>query len=85
MTEKEITFHNKAEIKVQAQVYTGRALVDTCVAASGEIRTLSVELTRYDVFFRDGATGWVIARVLDSQIERFTLSQFNGRYTVIRG
>ncbi len=42
MAEQEITFHNNAEIKVQAQVYTGRTLVSTCLAAPGEIRTMPV-------------------------------------------
>ncbi len=82
MAEQEITFHNNAEIKVQAQVYTGRTLVSTCLAAPGEIRTMPVRSTRYDIFFKDGATGWVIARRLDSEIKSFTLSLLNGRYTI---
>jgi len=82
MAEKEITFHNNADIKVQAQIYSGRTLVSTCLAAAGETYTMAVESTRYDIFFKDGATGWVIARALDSETKSFTLNHLNGRYTI---
>ena len=32
MVETEIPFHNKTEIRVQAQIYAGRTLVSTCAA-----------------------------------------------------
>lgn len=82
MAEDVITFHNRAEIRVQAQIYAGRTLVGTCLANPGEIHTLPVESMRYDIFLKDGATGWVIARKLDSEIRTFTLSRLNGRYTI---
>lgn len=52
MAETEITFHNKAAIRVQAQIFTGRTLVSTCVAGPGKIRTLAKARHR---------TGWRIA------------------------
>lgn len=82
MSENEITFHNNAAIKVQAQIYNGRTLVSTCMAASGEVHQMAVASTRYDIFFKDGATGWVIARLLNSEIKSFTLSHLEGRYTI---
>ena len=81
MVETEITFHNKTEIRVQAQIFTGRTLVSTCVAGPGEIRTLlQAESTPYDIFFKHGATGWEIARKLGCDAVDFTLSQVNGQY-----
>jgi hypothetical protein len=82
MVETEIKFHNKTELKVQAQIYAGRTLVSTCVVGPGEIRTLPVQSERYDIFFKNGATGWEIARKLNSDANRFSLSQDNSRYTV---
>ncbi|HEX6385634.1 MAG TPA: hypothetical protein VF177_13265 [Anaerolineae bacterium] len=80
MAKTEITFHNKAEIKVQAQLFTGRTLVSTCVAGPGEIRVLPAESVRYDIYLKNGATGWEIARQLDSEAKTLTLSQHKGRY-----
>jgi hypothetical protein len=82
MVEIEITFHNKTEITVQAQIYAGRTLVSTCVADPGEICALSAESMHYDVFIKNGATGWEIARKLDSDMKKFTLSQDKSRYTI---
>jgi hypothetical protein len=82
MAEAEVTIHNKVEIRVQAQIYVGRTLVSTCVVDPGEIRTLSTKSLRYDVFFKNGATGWEIARKLGSDANSFTLSQNKGRYTL---
>lgn len=82
MTEIEITFHNRIEIKVQAQVFTGRTLVSTCVAGPGETRSLPVKSIRYDIFLKNGATGWEIARKLGSEAKTLTLSQQKGRYVI---
>jgi hypothetical protein len=82
MSEAKITFHNKAEIKVQAQLYSGRTLVSTCVAGPGESRTLPAESAPYDIYLRNGATGWEIAHKLDSEAKTFTLSHHKGRYII---
>lgn len=82
MVETEITFHNKTEIRVQAQIFTGRTLVSTCVVGPGEIRILPSKSLPYDIFFKNGATGWEIARKLDSDAKSFTLSQSKSRYTI---
>jgi hypothetical protein len=82
MAETEITFHNKAEIKVQAQIFTGRTLVSTCVTDPGEIRILPAESVRYDIYLKNGVTGWEIARKVDSEAKTLTLSQHEGRYII---
>jgi hypothetical protein len=82
MVESEITFHNKTEIRVQAQIFAGRMLISTCVAAPGEIRTLPAGSLGYDIFFKDSATGWEIARKLGSDANTFVLSQNKKRYTL---
>ena len=78
----EITFHNKVEIKVQAQIFTGGTLVSTCVAGPGETGVLPAESGRYDIYLRNGATGWVIARQMDSEAKSLTLIRLNGKYTI---
>lgn len=78
----EITFCNKVDIKVQAQVFDGRTLVSTCVAAPGESRVMPVSLVRYDIFLKNGATGWGLAYRLDSDARTLTLSLLNGRYVI---
>jgi hypothetical protein len=80
-----LTFHNKATIKVQAQIYMGRTLVGACQAGPGETHTLALEAIPYDIFFRDGATGWEIARELNSEATILTLNQHQGHYTVTSG
>ena len=82
MVEQEITFHNMTEIRVQAQIFAGRTLVNTSVVDPGETRILPSKLLRYDIFFKHGATGWEIARKLDSEAKSFTLSQHKMRYTI---
>ncbi len=82
MTKPEITFHNKSEIKVQAQIFAGRTLVGTCVAGPGETRSLPAESARYDIYLKNGVTGWEIAHKLDSEAKTLTLSQQKGRYVI---
>jgi hypothetical protein len=85
MTATEITFHNQAEIKVQAQIFTGYTLVSTCLAGPGESCTLPAEQARYDIFLKNGATGWEIARKLNSEAKTITLQQHKGRYVMTGG
>ncbi|MCL4264056.1 MAG: hypothetical protein KJ069_12605 [Anaerolineae bacterium] len=77
-----VTFHNKAAIKVQAQIFADRELVSACLAGPGETHTLAAESMPYDIYFKNGATGWVVARELDSNAQTFTLSQNNKRYII---
>ena len=83
MAGREITFHNKVEIKVQAQIFTGNTLVGTCIAGPGETGVLPAESVRYDIYLKNGATGWVIARQMDSAAKSLTLIHSNGRYMII--
>ena len=84
MAETEITFHNKAAIRVQAQVFAGRTLVSSCVVGPGEIQTLTpADSAPYDIFFKHSTTGWEIARKLGSQAVEFTLSQVKGKYILL--
>jgi hypothetical protein len=82
LVETEITFHNKTEMRVMAQIFVGRALIGTCMLDPGETRILPSGSLRYDIFFKNGATGWEVARKLDSDAKSFTLSKHQTRYTV---
>jgi hypothetical protein len=77
-----VTFHNKAKIKVQAQIFTGHTLISTCLAGPGETQTLPAASIPYDIFFKNGSTGWEVARELNSKAKTLTLSQGEGCYTV---
>ena len=85
MAETQITFHNKTEIRTQAQIYTGRELIRTCVAGPGETCTLPAESAQYDIFFKNGITGWELARKLDSEDKTITLRRHEGRFVVTGG
>lgn len=76
----QVTFHNKAKIRVQAQIFTGRTLVSTCLAGPGEIHTLQSGSVRYDIYLKNAATGWEIARMRDNAAATVTLNQHKGRY-----
>jgi len=82
MVETEITFHNKAQLRVQAQIYMGRTLVSTFVAGPDEVGVLTATSMRYDIFFKSGVTGWEIARKLNCEAKTLTLSQQKGRYII---
>jgi hypothetical protein len=80
MTEEQVTFHNKAEIRVQAQIFTGRTLVSTCLANPGEIHTLQSGSIRYDIYLKNAATGWEIARKRDNEATTVILQQNKGHF-----
>ena len=82
MAETEITFHNKAEIRIQAQIFKWRALVSTCVAEPGETQTLPTQSARYDIYLKNSVTGWEVGHKLNSEAKTLTLSQLNGRYII---
>jgi hypothetical protein len=83
LVETKISFHNKTETRVMAQIFEGRTLVGTCMLDPGETRILQSGLLRLDIFFKNGATGWEVARKLDSDAKSFTLSKHQTRYTVL--
>jgi hypothetical protein len=83
MTETKVTVHNESELRVQAQIFAGRALIDTCVLNPGEIHVLSAEPQRYDIFLKNGATGWEIARKLDIEFTTVSLRHEKGRYVIV--
>lgn len=85
MAEKGITFRNEAEIRVQAQIFRGRTLISTCVVDPNEIHVLAADPVRYDIFLKNGATGWEIARKLDSEFTTVTLRHEKGRYVISGG
>lgn len=81
-----ITFHNKTEIKAQAQIFAGRTLVSTCTANPGQTCVLPDVSEKYDIFLRNGATGWEIARKLDSEAKSLTLmKEKTGWYVITEG
>ena len=82
MTAVQVTFHNEAKIRVQAQIFTGQTLVSTCVADPGETHTLQSGSSRYDIYLKNAATGWGIARKLDNDATTVTLKQHQGHYTL---
>lgn len=82
MAATELTFHNNIKLRVQAQIYLGRTLISTCLANPGEVCVLPAESSQYDIFFKNGATGWEIARKLNNEANSLTLSLQNGRYVL---
>ena len=82
MAGTEVTIHNEIKIRVQAQIFIGLTLVSTCMAGPGEVCVLPSESTPFDIFFKNGVTGWEIARKLDSEAKTLTLSQHKGRYII---
>lgn len=79
---EEVTFHNKLAIKVQAQIFVGHTLISTCVAEPNETQTLTATSSQYDIYCKNGSTGWALARLLNSQAKKFTLSQKMGKYII---
>lgn len=82
LVETSVSFHNKTEMRVMAQIFVEHALISTCIVDPGETRTSSSGSLRFDIFFKNGATGWEVARKLDSDARSFTLSKHQRQYTV---
>jgi hypothetical protein len=80
MTQDQITFHNSTDMRVQAQVFMGRTLVSTCLANPGEIHTLSSGSAKHDIYVKDAATGWEVARKLDNEAAGVELRRREGHY-----
>jgi hypothetical protein len=82
MVEEQITFHNQANIRVQAQIFTGRTLVSTCLANPGEIHTLRSGSVRHDIYLKNAATGWEVAHKRDNVAATVVLRQHEGHYVL---
>ncbi|UCC52777.1 MAG: hypothetical protein JSV68_02195 [Anaerolineaceae bacterium] len=82
MAKIKITFHNKIDIRAQAQIFVERTLVSTGVADPGKSCILLADAGPYDIYFKHGVTGWELARKLDGAAKTVTLSQRKGRYTI---
>ena len=82
MAQLEVTFHNQATIKVQAQIYEDRTLVSTCLVGPGETCLLKAEAGPYDIYCKNSATGWEVARQLGTEATSVTLLRKAGRYAV---
>lgn len=82
MARIEITFHNKIGIRTLAQIFVEQTLISTGVADPGESCTLSAESGDYDIYFKNGMTGWELTRKLGVKAKRVTLSERKGRYVV---
>jgi hypothetical protein len=80
MAEDQITFHNSTDMRVQAQVFMGRTLVSTCLANPGEVHTLPIGSVRHDIYVKDAATGWEVARKLDNEAASVELRRREGHY-----
>jgi hypothetical protein len=76
----EIKFHNKIDIRTLAQIFIERTLISTGVAEPGESCILSAESGQYDIYVKNGRTGWELARKLGGEAQSVTLSQHKGRY-----
>jgi hypothetical protein len=85
MINKEVVFHNKASMKVQAQIFLQSTLISTCVANPDETCKMPAISQRYDIFLKNGATGWEIARKLGSESHKLTLSKHKGKYVITEG
>ena len=80
MAPTKLTFHNQIKMRVQAQIFLGRTLISTYLASPGEVCILLADSSRYDIFFKNGATGHELARKLNNEADSLTLSLQNGRY-----
>lgn len=82
MTETKITFQNKIDMRVQAQIYAESELVSTCVTAPGESCTLAGRPGRYDIYCKNGTTGSRLAYKLDIEAKTLSLSLHRGTYII---
>jgi hypothetical protein len=78
----EVTFNNEVAIRVQAQIFTGSTLISTAVTGPGESCILPAGSTPYDIFLKNGATGWELVRKMASEAKTVTLRQLKGRYVL---
>ncbi|HSH02925.1 MAG TPA: hypothetical protein VLL52_10435 [Anaerolineae bacterium] len=82
MGEVKITFNNNINIRTQVQIFIEQELVITDVVDPGESSVLLIPSSRYDVYLKNGLTGWELARKLNSEAQTITLIQHKGRYVI---
>jgi hypothetical protein len=82
MAKIEVTIHNKIGIRTLAQIFRERTLISTGIVDPGESCILTAESGLYDIYFKNGMTGWELARKLGGGAKRVTLSERKGRYVV---
>ena len=82
MSTMEVRFHNRAALRVQAQIFDGFTLLSTCVADPDEVCIMSAAIQRYDIYFKNSTTGKELARKLDHEAAMLTLSLEKGRFVV---
>jgi len=80
MSVEEISFLNKTKIRIQAQIFSGRQLISTCVADPGEMYTLQCGSAGHDIYCRHASTGWEIAHKRNNKTISVTLSQQRERF-----
>ena len=78
----EVRFHNRAALRVQAQIFHGFQLLYSCVADPDEVCIMPAAVGRYDIFFKNSTTGKELARKLDHEATMLTLSREKGRFVV---
>ena len=82
MSETDITFHNKINIKVQAQIFVGNELISTCMVDPGQSGKMQGESRRFDIYFKNSMTGWKLAYRLGCSSQTFTLYGHKGSYII---
>ena len=82
MEELEVKFRNEATIKVQAQVFAGQFLVSTGLVEPGGVITLLAEAIPFDIYCKNSANGWEVARSLESRVTNIHLHIKNGKYLI---
>ena len=78
----EVTFHNKIDLRTQAQIFKDDLLVSTGVVDPGDSCILFAEPGQYDIFCKNGVTGWELARQLGGEAKVVTLKLHKGRYVI---
>lgn len=78
--EEQVTFRNKADMRVQAQMSTGRTLVSTCLAEPGEIHILKSGSVRHDIYLKNAAIGWKVASRRDNESKTISLRLLKGHF-----
>ena len=82
MSQIEITFHNKIDIRTLAQIFVEQTLISSGVAEPGESCVLMAESGQYDIYFKNGMTGWELTRKLGVKLKRITLMKSQGQYVI---
>ena len=82
MSKIEITFHNEIGIRTLAQIFVDQTLISSRVAEPGKSCVLLAESGQYDIYFKNGMTGWELTRKLGVKLKRITLMKSQGQYVI---